>query len=119
MSDYLCITRFEDRISLGLLAGDSRVMAVGEKMEAVCPEAYMNGYNWEAVLGYYLGKTAPDLLKGMDTDPEAGMYVAYYPLTPENEAKAERLAGIIHDLVEHGETLCQFVQTEGDNIPWD
>ena len=55
----------------------------------------------------------------MDTDPEAGMYVAYYPLTPENEAKAERLAGIIHDLVEHGETLCQFVQTEGDNIPWD
>ena len=82
-------------------------------------EAYMNGYNWEAVLGYYLGKTAPDLLEGMDTDPEAGMYVAYYPLTPENEAKAERLAGIIHDLVEHGETLCQFIQTEGDNIPWD
>lgn len=119
MKDYTAIIKTEKYVEVCFYIEDKAVMALGERLNGLREEAYMNGYNWEAVLGYYLGKTAPDLLEGMDTDPEAGMYVAYYPLTPENEAKAERLAGIIHDLVEHGETLCKFIQTEGDNIPWD
>ena len=85
----------------------------------LCPDAYMNGYNWEALLRYYLEKNAPDILAGMDPDPEADMYEAHWPLTPENEAKAKRFEEIIRSLVEHEEELCRLVQEEGGEIEWD
>lgn len=119
MKDYTAVIKTEQYVEVCFYIEHEAVMKLGETMNGLREEAYMNGYNWEAVLTYYLGKTAPDLLEGMNTDPEAGMYVAYYPLTPENEAKAARFAGIIHDLVGHGETLCRLIQEEGDDIPWD
>ena len=123
MPDYVKLFTLEETASPSvqvlLDAGDSRVMAVGEKMNALCPDAYMNGYNWEALLRYYLEKNAPDILEGMESDPEAGMYEAHWPLTPENEAKAKRFEEIIRSLVEHEETLCRFVQENGEEIEWD
>ena len=79
----------------------------------------MNGYNWEALLRYYLEKNAPDILEGLDPDPEADTYAAHWPLTPENEAKAKRFAEIIRSLAEDAETLCRFVQENGGEIEWD
>lgn len=119
MKDYTAVLKTEKYVEVCFYVEHETVMTLGERMNGLREEAYMNGYNWEAVLGYYLGKTAPELLEGMNTDPEAGMYVAYYPLTPENEAKAARFAGILHELVEQEETLCQLIQEEGDDIPWD
>ncbi len=40
-------------------------------------EAYMNGYNWEAFLNFYLEKYFPEVMTGMSSDPEAGMYAAW------------------------------------------
>ncbi len=119
MSEYVCVFQYENRISLNLEAGDSRVMAVGEKMNAVCPEAYMNGYNWEAFFRYYLEKNAPDILTGMDTDPEADTYLALWPLSAENEARARRFETLIRSLMENEEELCRIVREEGDEIQWD
>ena len=79
----------------------------------------MNANNWEAFFSYYLKKNAPDLLDGMESDPEAGMYAAYYDLTPENEQKAERFAELITSLVENEEELYRIVQEEGGEIEWD
>ena len=47
------------------------------------------------------------------------MYVAYWPLNPENEARAVRFEKIIRSLVEHEEELCRIVREEGDAIEWD
>jgi len=55
----------------------------------------MNGYNWEAFFNYYLGKNYPEILEGIDFDPEAGMFTVYYDYTPENEIKAEKFKAII------------------------
>ena len=55
----------------------------------------------------------------MQTDPEAGMYAAYYPLTPENEARAEKFVKIICNLIENEEELYRIVRDEGDEIEWD
>jgi len=55
----------------------------------------------------------------MESDPEAGMYAAYYDLTPENEQKAERFAELITSLVENEEELYRIVQEEGGEIEWD
>ena len=79
----------------------------------------MNGYNWDAFLNYYLAKHAPEVLEGLDSDPEAGSYVAYYELSPENERKAEKFVEIIRHLIENEEVLYQVVREEGDQIQWD
>ncbi len=119
MSDYARVFQSDGWISLNLDAGDSRVIAIGERMEAACPEAYMNGYNWEAFFRHYLEKNAPDILEGMDPDPEADTYVAHWPLTAENEARAEKFEKLIHSLMENEEELCRVVREEGDEIEWD
>ena len=119
MNDYTAIVKSEKYISVCLYNTDSKIMAIGEKMEAVCPEAYMNGYNWEAFFNYYLKKNAPDILEGMNTDPEADMYAAFYPLNDENEAKARKFVEIIRSLVEHEEELYRVVKEEGSEIEWD
>ena len=123
MSDYVKLFTLEETsspsVEVLLEAGDSRIMAVGEKMNAVCPDAYMNGYNWEALFRRYLEEKDPDILEGMRTDPEADMYVAYWPLSPENEARARRFEGIIRSLVENEEELCRIVREHGDEIEWD
>ena len=72
-----------------------------------------------AFLSHYINKNAPDLLEGMEPDPEAGMYAAYYSLTPENEQKAERFAELITSLIENEEELYRIVQEEGEEIEWD
>ena len=55
----------------------------------------------------------------MKTDPEAGMYVAYWPLTEENEARAKRFEDIIRALAEDEEALCRMVREHGGEIEWD
>ena len=119
MSDYVQVFNTESRVEVLLHAGDDRMIALGQKMEAANPEAYMNGYNWEAFFNYYLGKYSPDILEGMGTDPEADMYVALWPLSPENEARAAKFVEIIRGLVENESELIRIVQEEGGEIQWD
>ena len=119
MADYITIFTYRNKVSLLLQASDEKIMTLGEKLEALCPDAYMNGYNWEALLQYSLEKNDPDILTGMDSDPEADMYEVYWPLTPENEARANRFADIIRSLVEQEEELCRFVKEYCEDIEWD
>lgn len=119
MADYVQVFPLGEKIEVLLSAEHEKLLAIGEKMNAACEDAYMNGYNWEALLRYYLEKHAPDILEGMDPDPEADMYEAHWPLTPENEAKAKRFEEMIRSLVEHEEELCRLVQEEGGEIEWD
>ena len=78
----------------------------------------MNGYNWEALIEYYLQKNAPDLYDGVFSDPEAGMYAAYFYENKKNEDMAVRLAKIIVSLLENEEELYRMVREEGDKIGW-
>jgi tetratricopeptide (TPR) repeat protein len=116
---YTAVIKHKDSISVCFYIEQDKPFAVGEKMNAINEEAYMNGYNWEAFFKYYLPKYAPDIAEDMETDPEAGMYAAYYTLTPENEAKAEKFNAIIIALVENEEELYRIVREEGGEIEWD
>lgn len=119
MANIVNVHKFDDSISVTFNIEDEKILAIGEKMNEINDEAYMNGYNWEAFFNYYLAKNAPELLDGMGTDPEAGMYCAYYDLTSENEAKAQKFAAIIKHLIENEEELYSLVRDEGDMIEWD
>ena len=119
MSDYVSVFQYKDNVGISFDVEAEKPFHVGEQMNAAHEMAYMNGYNWAALLDWYLGQTDPALLEGLEADPEAGSYVALYPLTPENEAKAERLAGLIRSLVEGEDELFRIVQEHGDDIEWD
>ena len=92
---------------------------IGEKVNKIHEEAYMNGYNWEAFFNYYLTKHHPDILEHMDTDPEAGMYAAYFKKTVENKKRAKQFIGIINELMENEEVIYELIRQEGNQIEWD
>lgn len=119
MADYVSVFTYKNEVSLCFEAEDPKVMALGDKLYALCPDAYMNGYNWDALFRYYLEKNEPDVLEGLDPDPEAGSYAAIWPLSPENEARAKRFEEIIRSLVENEGELCRLVQEHGGEIEWD
>lgn len=115
----VAIVKSEDSISVCFYIQNNKPFSIGEKMNAINKDAYMNGYNWEAFFNYYLAKNAPDVLEGMNCDPEAGMYVAYYDLTAENEVRAEKFIAIIHHLIENEDVLYCIVRDNSEDIEWD
>ena len=118
--DYIRIINHDDgSIALCFDIENDKILEIGDEMNEMVEDAYMNGYNWDAFLHYYLAENAPNILEGMGTDPEAGSYVAYYEGNPENEARAIRFAEIIISLVEDKEKLFKFLQEKADYIEWD
>ena len=113
------VIKGEKSISVCLYCETQRLMDIGRKMEGINPEAYMNGYNWAAFLRWYLSVAAPDLLDGLEDDPEAGMCCLYYPLSPENEKKAERFGQMVGDLIGDEERIYRLLREHGDEIEWD
>lgn len=119
MQDYVKTSRTEKYIHVWFYNEHEKPFAAGEKMYAANPEAYMNGYNWDALFNYYLAKHAPEVLEGLESDPEAGSYAAYYAPTEENWKKARKFQDIIVSLIENEDELCRIVREEGDSIEWD
>lgn len=119
MADYISMIKGEDCVHVCFDIEDAKILAIGEKMNDIYEEAYMNGYNWDAFLSYYFRKNDPDVLEGIEADPEAGMYAAFYPSTPENEQRAKRFVDAVRSLIEHEEELYRIVEESGDEIEWD
>ena len=117
--DYVKIMKYGNIINLTFNIEQDKPFDIGEKMNEICADAYMNGYNWEAFFNYYLGKNYREILEGIDFDPEAGMFTVYYDYMPENEIKAEKFKAIIIDLIENEEKLYKVIKEEAANIEWD
>ena len=121
LPDYVKVIVMEDQniVSVSFAIESPKPYALGEKLNVIEEQAYMNGYNWAALLDYYLEMNLPDLLEGMKTDLEAGSYVAYYEDTPANRKKANLYADLISYLVENEEDLFQTVREDSEEIEWD
>lgn len=117
--DFVKILKYGKIINLTFYIEHDKPFDIGEKMNEIYDKAYMNGYNWEAFLNYYLEKNAPEVLEGVEIDPEAGIFTAYYDNTLENEEKAEKFKKIIIDLIENEEKLYKVLKEEGSKINWD
>ena len=119
MDDYVKYHQADDHIQVWFYNEYDKPLQIGETMQVLNDEAYMNGYNWDALFNYYLSKHAPELLQALDSDPEAGSYVATYPNTAENLEKAKQLVTVIRHLIENETELYRIVQEEADQIEWD
>lgn len=118
--DYIDVFNHEDgSVAVCFQIEDDKIMDIGDRMNEICEDAYMNGYNWTAFLNHYIAKTSPELLYGMDTDPEAGTYTAFYQDGRLYGKNAPKLASLIKDLVENEEALYAFLKENAENIEWE
>ncbi|MDE5558751.1 MAG: immunity 51 family protein [Ruminococcus sp.] len=119
MSEYLSVYSDNESISITFYIDNENILKIGAEIEKINPDAYMNGYNWEAFLNYYLEKQSPDVLINMDSDPEADMYTVYYENTEKNSGKVKKLAAIIEYLIENPDDIYEIVREHGGEIEWD
>lgn len=95
------------------------VLSIGNTMQAINPDAYMNGYGWGSFLYHYCRRHDPDLMVELEDDSEAGTFVAIYEPSEENGVRAFRLAELINHLLNHEELIYDFLRREGQNIYWE
>jgi len=106
-------------VSVVFYVEDEKVMEIGQRLEEINENAYMNGENWSAVLTKYLEVNDLEAAELMDADPEAGLFAAYFALSDEGRDAAERTAEILRSFVTSPDVLYGFVEQYGDEIEWD
>ena len=120
MSDLVKMNVDDESISILFDVGEPKIMGIGTKMNEICDEAYMNGYNWEAFFNCYLSKNNPEILDIIESDPEADMYCVYFEdVNEETTALAEEFKGIIEELFENEDGIYSFLEDNAEDIEWD
>ena len=51
-NNYVAIIETDKHISISFYVENKEILTIGEKMNEINEEAYMNGYNWEAFFNY-------------------------------------------------------------------
>lgn len=119
-NDYLNIYHDESgEVTVSFNIEHEIPFAIGEKMEEIDERAYMNGQGWKGVLDFVIKKRCPEILKGMNTDCEAGTYTAFYSDNKDGIKNAKKLGELIISLIEHEEELYDIVRNHADEIEWD
>lgn len=79
----------------------------------------MNGYNWDALIRFYVASIEPELMAEIGSDPEAGMYSVYMSFSPENLEKMKRFESYVRAVVADEVALMKFIEDHCDEIEWD
>ena len=95
------------------------LLALSERINARFDEAYMNGYNWDALIRFYVASIDPKLMDEVKSDPEAGMYSAYMSYSPENLEKMKRFESHVRAMLADETALMRFIEDHYDEIEWD
>lgn len=108
-----------DSISVCVFNENEGLFELGERINARFDEAYMNGYNWDALIRFYVANIDPELMAEIESAPEAGMYSAYMSFSPENIKKMKRFESFIRVMVADEAALMKFIEEHCDEIEWD
>ena len=120
MEEFVRMHELDDCYTVSFDAGDEKIMAIGDKMQEMCEDAYMNGYNWDVFINAYLEQNAPDILEELDSDPEAGMYSVYINDTGDDgKAVAEKLKKLLDDLFANEDKIYAFLEQNAEVVEWD
>lgn len=120
MSDLVNVIISDEYLSVSFDVAQPKIMAIGGKMNEICEEAYMNGYNWEAFLNCYLDENAPEILDVIESDPEAEMYSVFIEeVNDETRALAKKFGEILDVLFNNEDKIYSFLKDNAENIEWD
>ncbi|MEM7096143.1 MAG: Imm51 family immunity protein [Actinomycetota bacterium] len=105
-----------DAVTVVLQVGNTEVLALGERINTRWPHAYMNGYNWAALIHAYAEAQDPSLGALVQPDPEAGSYVGVTPYSAENLERMRDFEALILAMLSDESALYDFI--EANEIPW-
>jgi hypothetical protein len=108
-----------DSISVCVYNESEGLLQLGERINARFEEAYMNGYNWDALIRFYVARIDPALMNEIGSDPEAGMYSAYMSYSPENLEKMKWFESHVRAMVADEAALMTFIESHREEIEWD
>lgn len=108
-----------DSISVCVYNEHNGLFDLGKRINNRFEEAYMNGYNWDALIRYYVANIDRDLMNEVNTDPEAGMFSAYMSYSLENLAKMKRFESHVRSMLADEAVLMAFIEQNYDKIEWD
>lgn len=108
-----------DSISVCVYSEKEGLFELGERINARFDDAYMNGYNWEVLIRFYVSGIDPELMAEIESDPESGMYSAYMSFSPENLEKMKRFEAHVRMMVADETALMKFIEKHLDEIEWD
>jgi hypothetical protein len=108
-----------DSISVCVYIENEGLFELGERINARFEEAYMNGYNWDALIRFYVASIEPALMAEIESDPEAGMYSAHMSFRPENLEKMKRFESHVRAILADEAALMKFVEDHYGEIEWD
>ena len=106
-------------ISVCVYNENDGLFEMGNRINERVEEAYMNGYNWDALIRFYVGQKDAALMAEIESDPEAGMYSAYMPHSPENLEKMKRFQKLVVEMVSDEAALMAFIEEHQEEIEWD
>ncbi len=108
-----------DSISVCVYNENEGLFELGERINARFEDAYMNGYNWDALICFYVASIEPELMAEIEPDPEAGMYSARMSFSPENLEKMKHFESHVRAMVADEAALMKFIEDHCDEIEWD
>lgn len=106
-------------ISVCVYNENDGIFEFGERINEQFEEAYMNGYNWDALITYYVNSVDSDLMTEVNTDPEAGMFSAYMEYNQDNLDKMKRFEAHIRTMLTDEAVLLKFIADNYEEIEWD
>ncbi len=94
-------------------------LAIGEKINEICDDAYMNGYNWEVLLTHYIEKNHRNIdLEHFSFDSEAETCLLLLQ-DKERVADLDMLYYMLCSVFENPQKLYDYVEEHGDEIEWE
>ncbi len=106
-------------ISVFLFNENEGIFQLGERINKRFEAAYMNGYNWDALIRFYVNTVDTDLMNAIETDPESGMFSARMSYSPQNLDRMRRFESHIRTLVSDEDALFRFIEDNLGAIEWD
>lgn len=73
----------------------------------------------EILIEIILKKEHPELLIGLETDPEASLYFAYYEQDYDSEERSKKLFEVVKNYLDKKIKLNNFIQKYEDDIEWE
>lgn len=107
------------RAWLEIQAGQGDCIKIGDKINEICDEAYMNGYNWEVLLQHYIEKNHKNIdLENFGFDSEAEVCILNL-VERDRVADLDMLYYMLSSVFANPQKLYDYVTEHGDEIPWE
>lgn len=109
----------EDFITVTFESNNKKILKIWDTITDIESEAYMSGYNWEALFMYHFDNNYPWQFEELETDTDDENFIIHLEYSEENKVNAAEMAKIMEHLIENEDDIYDIVRENWDDIAWD